>query len=114
MWIITKIGFFNIIQYPEDKEAGLLTIKARSRKDLEKAQKYLPNIGEIEESAEADYRFRLKSPKLAVAGMIGDLVEEIDYRLTKPAISERFPERSGIYFGVWNTLYEIQCLRENT
>ncbi len=112
MWVITKIGFFNIIQYDEDKERNFLTIKARSREDLERAQKYLPAIGEIEESMEADYRFRLKAPKLAVSGMIGDLVEEIDYRLTKPTISAHYPERSGIYFGVWDRLYEIQELNE--
>ena len=108
MWLVTKIGFFNIIQYDEDKADDLLTIKARSKEDLLNTQKYLPDIVEIEESSEADYRFRLKAPKLAVAGMIAALVEGIDYRLTKPSISKSFPERARLYFNVWDTLYHIQ------
>ena len=113
MWLVTKIGFFNIIQYPEDIEKNLLTVKARSRKDLEnflvKLNSFSLKTGFIEESEQADYRFRIKIPKSLVMETIAILVEEIDYRLTKPAISEDFPDRSGIYFNVWDTLYQIQC-----
>lgn len=112
MWLVTKIGFFNIIQYPEDKEEDLLTVKARSREDLENFNGFLPPLGwgRIEESSEADYRFRMKLPRQDAAYVLGCLVDCIDYRLTKPAISEHFPERSRIYFNVWDTLYQIQEL----
>lgn len=117
MWLVTKIGFFNIIQYPEDKTEDLLTIKARSKEDLENYKEFSllihnPITGDIQECDEADYRFRLKVRRREAAPAIAKLVEEIDYRLTKPAITERFPKRSGIYLRVWEDLYEIQCLKD--
>lgn len=114
MWLITKIGFFNIIEQDTDRENGLLTVKARSKNDLENFKKYCTITGGIQESDTADYRFRVKARRAHVIEAISVLVGEIDYGKTKPAISENFPERGGIYFNVWDTLYEIQCLKENT
>jgi hypothetical protein len=116
MWIITRIGFFNIIQYDEDKAKDLLTVKARSREDLDnfKNLSIRTLITEIEESQVTDYQFRLKAPRDIVIQTVAKLVDDIDYGKTKPAISEKFPERAGIYFGVWDRLYEIQCLKGNT
>jgi len=113
MWIVTRIGFFNIIQYPEDKTADLLTIKARSKEDLENFKNLSATFrdkitGGVEESSEADYRFRLKVTRREAAKAIASLVEEIDYAKTKPVISEDFPERTRIYFNVWDTLGQIQ------
>lgn len=115
MWLITRIGFFNIIEQDDDREKGLLTIKARSREDLENFKKF--NIllqdrltGGIEESAVTDYRFRLKARRDVVKDTVSVLVANIDYGKTKSAISENFPERSGIYFAVWEDLYGIQEL----
>lgn len=109
MWIVTPIGFFNIIQYPEDRPKGLLTVKARSKEDLELFNKHLAGgLVEIEESLTADYRFRLKAHHIEVANAIGYMVRDIDYSKTKPAISAMFPERSGIYLDVWDILRAIQ------
>lgn len=118
MWIITKIGFFNIIEQDDDRKKGLLTVKARSREDLENFKKFNIRLqdrltGGIEESAVTDYRFRIKARRNDIQDTVSVLVANIDYGKTKPAISEHFPERSGIYYGVWETLYEIQCSRPN-
>lgn len=108
MWIITKIGFFNIIEQDDDREKGLLTVKARSRGDLEKLRDYIPYTNAIEESLLTDYQFRIKALKHQVRGGIACLINEIDYGKTKPAISKNFPERAGIYLDVWDTLNIIQ------
>ena len=108
MWLVTKIGFFNIIQYDEDKERGLLTVKARSRVDLENLKDFVPYSSNIEESDTADYRFRIKALRREIRAGFATLINEIDYPKTKPVISADFPERSRIYFGVWDTLCEIQ------
>lgn len=112
MWLVTKIGFFNIIEQDDDRAKGLLTVKARSREDLQSLKDhYIWCEGaDIEESAVTDYRFRFKAPRMNVKSGISKLVDEIDYSKTKPAISENFPERSGIYFQVWEGLYAIQEL----
>jgi len=34
MWLITPIGFFNIVQKSDDKATDSLTIRARVRSDL--------------------------------------------------------------------------------
>lgn len=114
MWLVTRIGFFNIVEQDSDKEKGLLTIKARSKEDLKNFSKYVEICSDIQESSVADYRFRIKVVRSKVMWAISLLVQEINYGKTKPAIMEDFPERSGIYFGVWDALYQIQCLKENT
>lgn len=110
MWIVTRIGFFNIIEQDDDREKGLLTVKARSREDLQRLKDhYVWTDGrDIEESLVTDYRFRFKAPRKNVEEAIMQLVSEIDYGKTKPAISKDFPERSAIYLAVWDTLLEIQ------
>jgi len=115
MWVITRIGFFNIIEQDDDKAKGVLTVKARSRKDLENFKKLNLLLqdrltGGIEESNVTDYRFRLKGRKDSVIDALSKIVNSIDYGKTKPAIMKNFPERSGIYFQVWEDLYEIQRL----
>lgn len=115
MWVITRIGFFNIIEQDDDREKGLLTVKARSREDLEKFKKLNHRLqdrltGGIEESNITDYRFRLKAIRNDVTVALSRLVDRIDYGKTKPAIMRDFPERSGIYYQVWEDLYEIQRL----
>lgn len=109
MWIVTPIGFFNIVQQDSDREKGLLTVKARSLEDIDNFNKRLEG-GEvaIEESMTADYRYRLKAHHIEVANVIGYMVRDIDYGKTKPAISKNFPERAGIYLDVWDVLGIIQ------
>lgn len=110
MWVITRIGFFNIIEQDDDREKGLLTVKARSREDLENFKKLDESLrnAKIEESNITDYRFRLKASRDDVVWGISVVVGGIDYGKTKPAIMKNFPERSGIYYQVWEDLYGIQ------
>lgn len=110
MWIITKIGFFNVVCQDSD---GTLTIKARSREDLERLNSYVPYTSDdIEESDTADYRFRVKAKKNGVRSGLARLVDEIDYPKTKPKLSELHPERGGIYLNVWEDLGAIQWEKE--
>lgn len=108
MWLVTKIGFFNIIEQDDDAEKGLLTVKARARKDLQLLGNFLLFQTPIEESIQTDYRFRQKANKHYVANGIQQLVKEIDYPKTKPELAKLNPDRSDIYLQVWEDLYEIQ------
>lgn len=111
MWIICDAGFFNIICQDDDDEKGLLTVKARSREDLQEFQIWFgigwPEI-EIEESPITDYRFRLKAPRFLVKDVIKRMTDKIDYPKTKPKLAERHPERGEIYLNVWGDLLRIQ------
>src|SRR5688572_22115087 len=78
MWIVCDAGFFNIVCQDDDEKKGLLTIKSRSRKDLERLEEYIPFIFAIEESDKTDYRFRRKARSDLVSNGIKQLVFDID------------------------------------
>jgi hypothetical protein len=48
MWIMTTIGFFSIVQKPEDKDDDTMTIRSRVKSDLIALRDhYLPNLSPI-------------------------------------------------------------------
>lgn len=103
MWIVSEIGFFNIIQYPEDVAKGTITVKARRRQDLLSLQAFT-GPAEIEESKKADYRYRMKIPRNVAVDAIAILVNRIEYSRTKDRLRDTHPDRYDIYFSVWNDL----------
>lgn len=109
MWLVTQHGFFNIVESDDDGDKGLLTVKARRREDLLEFQ-YLMSAGRfpIEESSAADYRFRIKAPRPLIEKAVGRMAELVDYPKFKPRAQEKHPDRSAIYFRVWNTLCSLQ------
>jgi len=112
MWVICDVGFFNIVCQDGDLGAGLLTVKARSKKDLEALRDFIPYTNAIEESQVADYRFRIKAPKHQVRGGFATILNEINYPKTKPKLAENNPDRSSIYLRTWAVLEQIQYLDE--
>lgn len=111
MWLVTQHGFFNIIQYDEDKEKDLLTIKARRRKDLVGLSTVFGLANpRIEVSDAADYRYRLKEDRETVMDIVSSMVGKIDYPKFKSRIlalpDQR--DRHGIYLRVWETLMDLQ------
>lgn len=79
MWLITKYGFFSVVQKsgsPKDE----LTVRSRVRADLESLKlKYLPELGTITESASTDYRYRAKAKRSDVMAALVKAVGDIDY-----------------------------------
>ena len=114
MWLVTSIGFFNIVCQDDDKEHDLLTVKARCRQDLIDLEDYVPFELDIEESNVTDYRFRRKANRHLVADGIQLLLREIDYPKTKPKLMENRPDRAAIYLAAWSDLYSIQGIDETT
>lgn len=112
MWLICEYGFYNVVSQTGDKERGLLTIKARDRRDLEIIRTVIASATRIEESADADYRFRMKAPKEDVVVLMAAITDRIDYPKTKPRIAELYPDRAMIYLDVWSELCSIQDLYE--
>jgi 8-oxo-dGTP pyrophosphatase MutT (NUDIX family) len=109
MWLQTRIGFFSIVQKPEDAEAGTLTMRARVRADLERMRACLPALGPITADAGTDYRYRAKAPKLAVASALAQLATEIDYSNFKNTVkAEQGAPRAQLYGKLWQALYALQ------
>lgn len=110
MWLITPVGFFSVVQKPADQATQKLTVRARVRSDLEALRsRYLPALGDIEESAVNDYRFRATAPRDAVAAAMAMLVQEVDYDNFKDAVKARQgASRANLYHQVWDVLYRLQ------
>jgi 8-oxo-dGTP pyrophosphatase MutT (NUDIX family) len=110
MWMFTTCGFFSIVEKPDDREAGTLTVRARVRGDLEALRdKYLPTLGPILEHAGSDYRFRAKAGKVDVAGATAKMIEAIDFSNFKNEVAKRQGKaRAELYGGVWSVMYELQ------
>ena len=110
MWLQTRVGFFSIVRKPADIKAGMLTVRARVRDDLQNLRdRFLPELGEIVESSTSDYRYRARVPSAALAEAMGRIALDIDYSNFKDTVAlEQGPKRAKLYHGVWNALLELQ------
>lgn len=105
MWIQTTIGFFSIVQKPEDVARDTLTIRARSREHLEALKlAYLQESGPIQTGVGTDYPYRLVAPRMAVEDAVSLAVAAIDYVNFKDAVAENDPLASDVYHQVWEVL----------
>lgn len=116
MWIIANIGFYSIVEKPEDKRESLLTVRARVKSDLEQLRdKYLPTLGAISEDAGTDYKYRAKAPRLDFASALSQIVLDIDYSNFKDSVCKnQGPERSQLYHELWEVLYRLQTKKDST
>lgn len=110
MWVITNIGFYSIVEKPEDKEESLLTVRARVKSALEQLRdRYLPTLGAISEDAGTDYKYRAKAPRLELASALSQIALDIDYSNFKNSVAEKQgADRSKLYHGLWDVLYGLQ------
>lgn len=110
MWVLTPFGFFSIVQKSFEPH-GLLTIRARSRGDLENLRdQYLESkMSQIIEDVHADYQFRATVINKDWAEAVGRMTMDIDYDNFKNEVKARQgSERAGIYGQVWANLLQIQ------
>jgi hypothetical protein len=110
IWILTTIGFFSIVQKPCNKANGTLTIRARVRDDLEGLRAYLPDMSDIIESEDSDYRYRTVAKRETVMAALATLVADIDYDNFKNEVALRQGyRRAAVYGDVWQVLYGLQA-----
>ena len=109
MWIITKFGFFSVVQKPGQKATGTLTVRGRVQADLEafRAQ-YLPTMAPVETDAGTDYKYRAVAPAAQVAAAMCAAVADIDYANFKNAVAVgQGSTRSKLYQELWDTLWKL-------
>jgi|GEM_PF-947021 8-oxo-dGTP pyrophosphatase MutT (NUDIX family) len=110
MWLITNFGFFSIVEKPNDKGGITLTVRSRVKADLLALRdRYLPEMGEIVANVGTDYQYRAKVSRNALANANARIMHDIDYSNFKNSVAEQQGlDRSHVYSGVWNVLYELQ------
>jgi len=84
MWIFTRYGFYSIASASRpdgslDKQS--LMVRARCISHLRNLQKRFPAlaVGEIRESPNRDYRYRLIIPKASWTTIVGELAQEQEW-----------------------------------
>ncbi len=86
-----------------------MTIRARVRADLERLSAYVPDMSDIIESDDSDYRYRAVANRGAVSSAMAKLAADIDYENFKSEIYKRQGStRAAIYSDVWHDLYRLQ------
>jgi hypothetical protein len=110
MWLISRYGFFSIVEKHGDKDKGRLTIRSRAAKDLDNLRNtLLPSLSATQQSDDTDYRYRAHADKTAVAQAFAQAAMEIDYSNFKNTVAlEQGYERAHLYGDVWSVLYDLQ------
>lgn len=111
MWLMTPLGFFSIVEKPEDVQRGTLTVRARVESDLDNMRSGpLPTLGPTITKAGTDYACRAIAPRDDVAKALADLVMGLNYANFKTEVGKRQgKERAHLYGEVWNVLYKLQA-----
>lgn len=110
MWLMTPLGFFSIVQKPEDIERGTLTVRARVASDLDNLRNGpLPTLGPTITNAGTDYACRSTAPRDDVAKALTALAMGLNYANFKTEVGKhQGMERAHLYGEVWNVLYKLQ------
>lgn len=105
MWLITPIGFFSIVQKPNDKH---LTVRARVRRDLDELrERYLPALSRTLATPTADYAYRATVPHAALAAAMAAIVADLDYDNVKAQVERvQGHARALVYADVWTVLHQ--------
>ena len=108
MWIASKLGFYSIVQ-----KGGTFHVRARARKDLLNlvaATSSDLGPGQISESPEADYRWRIVLPAEDMKPVWDALAASVDYPNFKSQIASTPDQRDKlpIYHEIWHLLYDYQ------
>lgn len=124
MWLFTRYGLFSVTQPTRDnadaKASELVQVRARMRMHLQALQARFPVglAGEILESDDTDYRYRLIVPRDRFERVAAALVSELDYSNFKGACGRHGawlgPSYSHALHQVWSIHHGLQLAAESS
>lgn len=105
MWLFTDFAFLSIVQKNND---DLLTVRSRVRADLDELRRrYLPELSPTIALRHADYAYRARVPRAALAKAMTAIVMDLDYANFKAEVEQtQGYEREDVYATVWSVLQE--------
>jgi len=106
MWLFTTIGFFSVVQKPEQTN---LTIRAHVAADLDRLrEKYMPELGPSEPET-VDYPFRASIERDAFCKGMHLLVNDINYSDFQTEVVRLMGfSREHVYSEVWDVLHQLE------
>lgn len=110
MWVFTNAGFFSVVEKPEDRDAGTLTVRSRVKADLDALrEQFMPELGPTIKGVGTDYAFRAKISREAFSEGMKRVGEAIHYDNFKNEISaKQSHRRANIYSKVWTALLPLE------
>ena len=110
MWLLTTFGFFSIVEKPEDRGTGMVTVRARVRGDIESLRsRYLPELSEIEGTPERDYAWRGRVTREDLGKGLARVALDIDYANFETEVAQHMGyARELVYHDVYETLSALQ------
>lgn len=103
MWLMTKYGFYSIVQ----KKPNEFHVRSREKADLENLVKYVPlSEAEVSSSLSADYAYRIVVGKEEVLAILNFLGNTLDYDNFKDMI-HRTPNQThkhNSYADIWSIM----------
>jgi hypothetical protein len=110
MWIFTPDGFYSVVEKPEEREAGMLTVRSRVKADLDVLrERFMPKLGPTISGVGTDYPYRAKIEKGSFSEGMKRISESVDYENFKHAVGTRQGyERARIYADVWRDLLRLE------
>ena len=102
MWLMTKHGFYSIVE----REPGEFHVRGREKQDLENLLEGVPHIPDVKlfETPDADYGFRIVVDRDAVLSIMSFLGETLDYHNFKGKIDQTPDQSRKPYHKVWHVM----------
>lgn len=106
MWVFTNTAFVSAVQHRT--QPGMMMVRARLQGDLED---FLASDGSrltVEETADADYRYRCTVPVPVFAAALEKAARSVDYDNFKGSIDRADRKRHHAYLDVWVAMHRAQ------
>ena len=106
MWVFTNTAFVSAVCHRT--QPGMLMVRARLQGDLEN---FLASDGApltVEETADADYRYRCTVPVPVFAAALEKAARSVDYDNFKGSIDPSDRQRHDAYLDVWAVMHRVQ------
>jgi len=112
MWIFTTVGFFSVVQKPNET---FLTVRARVAADLDRLrEKYMPELSETTSRGGTDYPCRATIGHEDFARGVTKLARDIHYSNFKNEDQSKMGnKREQVYSKVWSVLKQLERLPED-
>lgn len=107
MWIFTKHGFYSVTKNPVRKH--LMQVRARCRQDLQNLKTRFGLTGEIMETPQADYRWRLLCRPATWHALAEELAKDVDYGNFKASVGH--DQHDKPLMKVWSAMNDFQRQR---
>ena len=102
MWIFTSKSFLSIVADKQNPKSAKLLVRARVKGDIEEVF----TTATVQETPDADYRFRAWIDREEVKQAFGDQIERLGYSNFKSSVSDTL--RLAPLMDVWQTMYSHQ------